>query len=228
MTLHVRGVSLLRVATNVSALQGHHTGKVAVFGLGLGVSWNGGKRGWRKGRVGRVVGESCLTAELVGLRAGILAELASSHRVKAHGEVAAHSVLVSGTSVSAHALLTVDFSQGVGMVHRVVSKVTRVRVRVISASSTASAHVAVAVHVATKAHHTALMTVIVSTTARAVSSGVRVMMTTAHLLALQLGLDSLAVGSVSDHGENRSNALDELDKDQQMSASAHEGLTSIR
>lgn len=220
----------MRVAADVSTLQGHHTGKVTVLGLGLSVAWDSGKSGRRKGRVGRVVGKSCLTAKLVGLRAVFLAELASSHGIKAHGEVAAHSVLVAGAAVTAHALLTVNFGQGVGVVHRVVSKVTRVRVRMVSAPSTSSTHVAVSVHVATEAHHTALVAVVASASAsaRAVSSGVGVVVTAAHLLTLELGLNSLAVRSVSDHGENRSNAFDELEQCQRRFTRICGGLTSIR
>lgn len=143
-----------------------------------------------------------------GMTVLLTAELASSHGVKAHLVVAAHAVLVPVSSVSANTLLTVDFGQGVGVVHRVVSEMTRVRVVVVS-TSTAATHVSVTVHVSTEAHHATLVTV-VAASASAVSTRVRVVVTTAHLFTLQLGLDSLAVRSVSDHRKNGSNAFHEL------------------
>lgn len=208
-SLHVRRVALLRVSTDVASFERHHT----VFRLSLSVSGDGSERGGRECRF-RVGSESSLRlrAKLVGRGVAVFltAELASSHRVKAHRVVAAHAVLVPMSSVSAHTLLTVDFGQGVGVVHRVVSEMSRVRVVVVS-TSTAATHVSVAVHVATEAHHATLMAVVAaSASASAVSARVRVVVSTAHLFTLQLGLNSLAVRSVSDHGEDGSNAFHEL------------------
>jgi hypothetical protein len=87
---------------------------------------------------------------------------------------------------------------------------SRVRVIVVS-TSTAAAHVSVAVHVATEAHHATLVAVVAaSASASAVSARVRVVVSTTHLFTLELGLNSLAVRSVSDHGEDGSNAFHEL------------------
>lgn len=148
-------------------------------------------------------------------------KLASGHRVKAHAVlVRAHTILVS--TVCAHTLLvlTVDLAQRVGVVHAVVAQVTWVRLVATPTAMTSAvvtAHVVVAVHVTSKAHHTAaLMSTVVAvstaaTTAAATSSTrVVVLMTATHLLTLELGLDTLAVGSVSDHGQDGSNAFHKL------------------
>jgi hypothetical protein len=146
-------------------------------------------------------------------------ELASGHRVKAHTVlVCAHAVLVS--SVTAHSLLmlAVDLAQGVRVMHTVVSEMTGVRListPTAMAAAVVTTHVVVTVHVASKAHHATTTVVAVSTAAAttaaaASSSRVVVLMTATHLLTLKLGLDSLAVGSVSDHGQNGSDAFHEL------------------
>jgi hypothetical protein len=146
-------------------------------------------------------------------------ELASGHRVKAHTVlVCAHAVLVS--SVTAHSLLmlAVDLAQGVRVMHTVVSEMTGVRListPTAMAAAVVTTHVVVTVHVASKAHHATTTVVAVSTAAAttaaaASSSRVVVLMTATHLLTLKLGLDSLAVRSVSDHGQNGSDAFHEL------------------
>lgn len=147
-------------------------------------------------------------------------ELASGHRVKAHTVlVCAHAVLVS--SVTAHSLLmlAVDLAQGVRVMHTVVSEMTGVRListPTAMAAAVVTTHVVVTVHVASKAHHATTTTVVAVSTAAATtaaaasSSRVVVLMTATHLLTLKLGLDSLAVGSVSDHGQNGSDAFHEL------------------
>lgn len=103
------------------------------------------------------------------------------------------------------ALLTVGLGESVGVVESGVSDVSvRVDGLLVSSSSAHHAHPS-----ATEGEIDESGLLIVASTA-AVSVSVAVVVVLLHVLALKLGLDSLSIGRISDHGEDGSDALDEL------------------
>jgi hypothetical protein len=153
----------------------------------------------------------------------VLVELSTGSGSKVHDGLrlmhAVHTVLIAtpatvtpgATTVATvmlprrHVRSAVHIAQSVRVVHRRVAGMTLTVVVAVTTATTAtgvtaSAATATAV-VTAKVHVTLLLTIR--------RSSVRVVVTS-HLLALQFGLDTLAVRSVADHRKDRSDAVDEL------------------
>ena len=177
--------------------------------------------GGAKGRVVGVLtgrGESTLVTGKLSVGS---AKLLLTHVLETHVVSTTHGALV--TTVSAH---TLTGSGAVHVVHGVVvhvgmtAHVTGVRKvsttsAMVTTMSTVTVSVAVVVH--TEVHHAllSLVSATATTTAAATrttgaAAGATVVILVTVLFTLQLGLDSLAVRRVADHGQDGSDVVDEL------------------
>jgi len=117
--------------------------------------------------------------------------------------VMSHSLVVADGS------LTVGFGESVGVVKSGVSDVSvRVDGLLVTSSSSSSSHHPHPSSSESEVDESGLLVVASSSTSVSVSKAVVVVLL--HVLSLKLGLDSLSVGSVSDHGKDGSDAFDEL------------------
>lgn len=224
VSLHVRSESLLRSeSTEVSVLDGDDAH--VTDGSILLLAWCGSVV--PAGSEGRIVAvlasrrESTLVTGELSVRP---AKLLLTHVLETHVVSTTHGALV--TTVPAHTLTrsgTVHVVHGV-VVHvgvtahvagvRVVTPSTAVVAVVATVSTVTAVPIPITVVVHAQVHHTLLSLVTATTatvvTTRAARTTTTVVILVTVLFTLQLGLNSLAVRRVADHGQDGSNVVDEL------------------
>jgi hypothetical protein len=226
LSLHVRSESLLRSeSAEVSVLDGDDAH--VTDGSILLLAWCGSVvTTGSKGRIVAVLASRRESALVTGKLTVRPAKLLLTHVLETHVVSTTHGALV--TTVPAHTLTrsgTVHVVHGV-VVHvgvtahvagvRVVTPSTAVVAVVATVSTVTAVPIPVAVVVHAQVHHTLLSLVTATTativTARAARTTTTVVILVTVLFTLQLGLNSLAVRRVADHGQDGSDVVDKLHK----------------